>query len=322
MNKFFAITLATLMCMQAAPSHAQSSEEDEAEIGAEIEEDDGSLEPAYEDDVEPAAPTTPKQSDYSPSPESKPESASGEKIFDWSKYKGAKEVPHPFAEKGLIRITKDDVYHYKVDETPQNRAASFRIGVFNPENLENPETAGQQGASFDENYDQTDMPAVMFDYEWELFKLGIGKVGLRAGTGVYVAQGHGHFSSAENRDKEPREVFTFVAMPNAVGAVYRMQFWDKQLFVPYGEGGGMAFTFGEFRDDDKAPKFGGALAAYYAAGVGFNLTYFDAMSRIQLDREYGINRVYLTVEYRGIVALSDKFDFSSDMFNGGFLMEF
>lgn len=313
------------MCLQfAAPAVAQI--DDEEDISAELEEDDGSMEPAREVpelELEPVEePKAQIKGDYSPPTPERPRSADGEKIFDWSKHKGEKEVAHPFAEKGLIRITKDDVYVYKVDETAQNRAASFRIGVFNPENLENPEQSGKPGATFEENYDQTDMPAIMVDYEWELFKTPIGKLGLRAGTGVYVAQGHGHFASEENYDKEPLEVFTFVAFPNAVGAVYRAQFWDKQLFVPYAEGGGIAFAFTEFRDDDKGPKFGGAPAAYYAAGCGINLTYFDALSRIQLDREYGINRVYLTLEYRGIVALSDKFDFSSDMFNGGFLMEF
>ena len=245
-----------------------------------------------------------------------------EKIFDWEKYKGATEVPHPFAEKGLMRVTKDRTYIYKVDETDQKRAASLRVGVFNPSNLENPDRAGQVGATFDENYDKSSNPAIMFDYEWQLWRMPIGKIGLRAGSGIFIAQGNGHFVSEVNRDRVPREVFTFWAVPNSLGAVYRLQFFDKQLFVPYAEGGGMGIAFGEFRDDDKPPKWGGALAAYYGAGLAMNLTYFDAMSSIQLDREYGINRVYLTVEYRGIVALTQNYDFSSDLINGGLLMEF
>lgn len=254
--------------------------------------------------------------------DARPSSASGEKIFDWDKYKGAKEVPHPFAEKGLIRITKDRTYIYKVDPSEQHRAAGFRVGAFNPTRLENPERVGQTGATFDQNYDSKSNPALMFDYEWQLWKSPIGKFGLRAGSGVFIAQGNGHFVSSVNQDKTPLEIFTFWAMPNALGAVYRMQFWDKQLFVPYGEGGGLAIAFGEFRDDDKPPKWGGALASYFAAGLAVDLTYFDAMSTIQLDREYGINRVYLTVEYRGIVAITQKYDFTSDLINGGLLMEF
>lgn len=303
---------------------AQGLEEDDA--GVELE---TSEEPVSRDELTPApepapipapapTPTTPQMQVE----RYKPSEQDGEKVFDWSKYQNAKEVPHPFAKKGLIRITKDKTYIYKVDESEQKRAFSLRIGIFNPENLENPDAAGEAGATFSENYDQSSNPAVMFDYEWQLLKMPIGKVGLRTGAGVFIAQGNGHFASAENRDKTPREIFTFWAAPVSVGAVYRLQIWDKQLFIPYGEGGGMAIPFGEFRDDSKPPKWGGAFAAYFAGGLAFNLTYFDAMSAIQLDREYGINRVYLTAEYRRILALTQNYDFSSDLVNGGLLMEF
>jgi hypothetical protein len=104
--------------------------------------------------------------------------------------------------------------------------------------------------------------------------------------------------------------------------VYRIQFWDKQLIVPYAEGGGTGFTFGEMRDDGHGPKFGASPAAYFALGGALNMTYFDNFSRIQLDREYGINRVYLMLEYRNELALVKRFDFSSDFFNAGFLMEY
>lgn len=295
----------------AAPAFAQDLEEDD--IGAEID-----LTPAEEsgDDLQP-----PLEELRGEEP-ARASSGSGEKVFDWEKHKDQREVPHPFAEKGLIRITKDRTYIYKVDETDQKRAASFRIGVFNPVNLENPEAQGVTGATFEENYDQATNPAIMFDYEWQLWRAAIGKIGIRAGAGLFIAQGNGHFSSEINRDRKPREIFTFWAVPSSAGAVYRLQIWDKQLFVPYAEGGGMGIPFGEFRDDDRPPKWGGAFAAYYAAGLAINLTYFDSMSGIQLDREYGINRIYLTAEYRGIVGLSDNYDFSSDLINGGLLMEF
>lgn len=340
MNRFtIAVTLAIWMFAAFNATHAFAQKPvDDVEIMDEVDqkEDDGS--PSEYKDVEedileseeptqtpaeetakqpqPPKPTTPRRDEYR---KSAPE---GEKIFDWSKYQNATEVPHPFAKKGLIRITKDKEYMYKVDESDQKRAMSFHLGVFNPENLENPDQAGQPGATFDENYDQTDAPAIMLVYEWQLLHLPIGKIGVRAGSGVYIAQGNGHFVSGVNQGREPREIFTFWMMPNHLGAVYRMQFWDKQLFVPYAEGGGIAFAFGEVRDDDKPPKWGGAFAGYFAGGLAFNLTYFDAISRIQLDREYGINRVYLTAEYRTIVAITQTYDFSSDLINGGFLMEF
>jgi hypothetical protein len=238
-------------------------------------------------------------------------------IFDWSKHQNSTEVPHPFAEKGLLRITRSKVYIYRVEESEQKTATQVRFGAYNPENLESP-----QGSTFTDNYDQTDNPALSVDWEWQLWKSPIGKWGSTLGAGLYVAQGHGHFAGSKNAHLTPRELFTFAVVPVNAGVVYRLQVWHRQLLIPYGIGGGTIFGFGEFRDDGKAPKWGGSYGAYYGGGVALNLTYFDALSRIALDREYGINAVYLAAEYRGIVGLSKNFDFSSDFVNAGFLMEY
>lgn len=249
----------------------------------------------------------------------KPSSSSGEKIFDWSKYKDADEVPHPYAEKGLIRITKDRTYIYRIDESEHHRAAAFHVGMYDPTNLSNPDT----GATFAENYDTTSNPELLFDLEWQLWRTPIGKIGFQVGTGAYIAQGHGHFvHNYSGRSLTPREILTFAMVPINVGAVYRFQFSHRQLFVPYAGGGASLIAFSEIRNDNKAPKFGGAADAYYDGGLAIDMTYFDAVSRLQLDREYGISSIYLTVEYRGIVALTKKFDFSSDLINAGFLMEY
>lgn len=252
------------------------------------------------------------------------DSSTSEKVFDWSKHQGQREVPHPFAEKGLTRITKEGEYLYKVDESPQKRAASFRIGFFDPINLENPEQAGLPGSTFEENYDQTASPMLLFDYEWQIMQNRWGKFALKAGTGLYVAQGNGHFASVSpvNQGLTPREIFTFIALPNSIGVVYRFQYSDRQLFVPYVDGGGTIFTFMEIRDDDQAPKWGASFAAYGAGGLALNLSYFDAIARAALDREYGINRMYFVAEYRVVQAITTKYDFSSDLMNAGFLMEF
>jgi len=303
---------------------------DESDVEQALDEDDGSLapDPATTD-------TAPMLSDELPPEEPAPayserkndtpadyraSGSSGEKIFDWSKHENETTVKHPFAEKGLIKIGKDKTYYYKVKESEQKRAASFHIGVYDPSNLSNPDSDFK--ASFYDNYDQSQNPAVIFEYEWQGWQSAIGKFGIRAGTGILVAQGNGHFASGVNQALTPREQFTFFALPNTLGAVYRMHLFHRQLLVPYAEGGGLAWTFSEFRDDNKAPKFGGALGAYGAVGVAFNLTYFDYLTRIQLDREYGINACYMTAEYRHVFTLSQRFDFTSDYFNGGFLMEF
>ena len=248
-------------------------------------------------------------------------SGQGTPLFDWSKHRGEKEVQHPFAEKGLIRISKDRTYFYKVEESPQTRAMTFRAGIFNPSALSNPDEKGQPGSTFHDNYAASTSPALMLDYEWQRWRTDLGKIGLRAGSGLFLAQGNGHFVGGVNAGLTPKEVFTFVTIPINLGLIYRMNFGRRQLFVPYVEGGGTIFSFTEMRDDSKPPKFGAAPGAYAAAGMAFNMTYFDALSRIQLDREYWISAIYLKAEYRQLIAFS-RYDFTSPLVNGGFCMEF
>lgn len=321
-------TLLTLILCLLLPLHPALAQMSGSESGdfdpqtEDMEEDDfsGEADAAAEPSPAPAPGTldAPEASTTSTAPV-----GSGGVIFDWSKYPDAKVVPHPYAEKGLIRIDKNRNYIYRVEESEQKTAASVRFASFLPQNLEG--TAGADGVTptFEDAYDQTDTPAILIDWEWQLWRSPIGKFGASLGSGVYVAQGHGRFTGPINSAAGlvPRELFTFLLFPINVGAVYRLQIWDKQLVVPYGAGGGTIFAFSELRDDDKPPKFGGSFGAYYAAGAALNLTYFDALSKIQLDREYGINAIYLTAEYRGVLSFG-KFDFSGDMINAGFTMEY
>lgn len=303
-------------------------------------EPEGQFDPGVEDmENEPAMTPTelePPASKPAPAPKAQPPTASrpstpvgsGGVIFDWSKYQNANEVPHPYAEKGLLRITRDRTYIYKVDESDQKTAVQVRFGIYDPINLTAPGKDGAAETRFEDNY-ETQNPAVMADWEWQAWRSPIGKWGLTVGTGVYVAQGNGHYANGLNgpggslgNNYSPREIFTFVLLPVNIGAMYRLQIWHRQLLIPYATGGGTAYIFSEFRDDNKGPKFGAAPGAYFAAGGAFNLSYFDSMSRIQLDREYGINAIYLTGEYRQLISLNKKFDFDSDLINAGFLIEY
>ena len=295
----FTISILLAVCTLPWPSLAQMSGDEAGKTGAQI-------------PVTPGANNKVKKNPYSENV-----------IFDWNKYQNATEVSHPYAEKGLLRITRDRTYIYRVTESEQKTAAQLRFGIYEPKNLQAPGKDGRPPSTFADNYNQTDSPAIMLDWEWQLWQSPIGKFGVTLGGGVYVAQGNGHFAGSVNAQNGlvPRELFTFAVVPVNLGGVYRMQFWHKQLFVPYGQGGGTMFGFGEFRDDNKPPKWGGSFGAYYAAGLAMNLTYFDNLSKIALDSEYGINAVYLTAEYRGVVSFGD-FDFSSDMANAGFLMEY
>jgi len=228
-----------------------------------------------------------------------------------------KRIKHPYAKKGLTKITKEKIYIYKVPKSEQKNAANLRFGFLTPNDLQNPDT----GAYFVDFYDSSSNPALLVDYEWHFWKR-LGVWGLKVGSGLGVANGHGQFRDQSLQGGlTPRENFTFVIFPNTVGAVWRMKFVNRQVIVPYAEGGGVGFGFGEFRDDDGGPKFGVALGAYFAVGGAFSLHIFDKMTMLELDRDYGINDVFLTAEYRYYQGFGN-FDFTSDLINGGILFEF
>ncbi|MCB0362632.1 MAG: hypothetical protein KDD35_07915 [Bdellovibrionales bacterium] len=229
-----------------------------------------------------------------------------------------KLVPHPFADKGLIRIKSDGTYIYATEMSDQDRASSLRFGMYEPQQLSNPDTE----VEFTYLYPDSSMPILLYDYEWQLWRGPFGKLGWKVGTGIYTANGNGSFKSAENASITPRENFTFIALPNSIGLIYRLQFWDSQPLVPFVEGGLDAITFAEIRDDNKGPKFGLATAAHGSGGVAFNIGLLDKSSVITLDREFGINSVWITLEYRLLLAINKKFDFSENFLNGGVMVEF
>ncbi len=253
------------------------------------------------------------ESDNEPIPAIKKEAPFDPKTFSME----PKKVKHPLAPRGLMRIDRDKNYIYQVKESPDNQAVSVRFGIQPALELSNPET----GSTFEQLYGGNSKPVIMADYEWLLFR-SLGRASLTLGSGLFIATGHGEFNNAQNRDKTPKENLTLLAFPNTAGVTWKAQFSDHPLFVPYASGGGIAYTMIEFRDDNKMPKFGLAPAAYGAGGLALNLRFLDAKSLLDMDREYGINAVYLAVEYRVIAGLSKKFDFSSNFINAGFMMQF
>lgn len=226
-------------------------------------------------------------------------------------------IRHPLAKKGLIKINRDNVYIYKTEPSKKDRAVSVRIGMFDPSNLTN----STNGNPFNLVYTTSDAPLFMFDYEWPFYR-GLGILSYKVGSGIYIASGNGRF---ENGNEAP-EKFTFLAFPSHLSLNYRFKYWDKQFLIPHIEAGVDAIPFAEHRDDNKNPAYGAALglawAAHGAAGVGFDITHLSSDDSFNLDREYGINSLWIILEFRAMIALSDKFDFSSNVINAGIHAEF
>jgi len=234
---------------------------------------------------------------------------------------GTIKVPHNQAKKGLIRIDKKGIYFYRTPETPQHYAASFRFG-----NLQAPNLANQvNGVTFAELYTDGSIPLFLFDLEWQ-FMQSVGKLGIKFGSGLLVTSGNGRFENPPNGDPtiEAREKFTFVMFPNNLALIYRAEFFDGQPVVPFAEAGVDYFVLAEFRDDNKPPlgRWAGSTAFHVAFGGSLLLDFLDKDSVMQLDKEYGINHVWLTGEFRAINSINKTFDFTSNLINFGLTAEF
>ena len=233
---------------------------------------------------------------------------------------GSKYIHHPGAKKGLTRISKEGEYYYKVKPSPQRFAGTLLVGSMSPPALKN-ETSG---ATYRDIYGDKSSVTLITAYEWHFLKTAVGKVGLKAGTGIIYAQGYGRFANnySENIGKIPKEKFTLLGLPNQAGIVYRMQFWDKQPLIPYGEAGADYYVFAEDRNDKKPMLFAGAPGTHVAAGVGFSFNWFDKLNMSRLDQEYGINNVMLVGEFRRVIGLKSDLDISANIISAGLLAEF
>jgi len=242
----------------------------------------------------------------------------GEFFYERTQRRGDVDYKLNNAQEKPIRVTSEGQFHYKLESTAQNKTSSLRLGSFVPTELKNKQTL----TPFEKLYTENKMPVIMADLEWHLFA-GLGRFGIKGASGIYVAQGKGAFTSKKPRreDDIPTEKFSFFLMPNQLTAIWKLQFADEQVFVPYAEGGAGYFTFIEARDDGEF-KYGAAPVSVAAAGANILLDWLDRNSIRQLDNEYGINHVWFTLEYRYIVGLNKDYDFTSGVINGGVTMDF
>lgn len=228
-------------------------------------------------------------------------------------------IEHPNAEKGLIKIDKNKMYYYRVKESDQRGAGNVKIGFYEPTNLT---SSSDSNLTYDAIYDSSATPLLLYEHEWQFFK-GAGRLGITAGSGFFIASGNGQFENGQA--ERPREKFTLFVFPVNAGLIYRAQFYDTQPIAPYAGAGIGGMLFAERRDDDQNPdlgaRYGAAPAGHFYAGLAIQLGR-GARSFLDLDREYGINKVWITGEYRQYVFITGDFDFSGDAINGGLSAEF
>jgi hypothetical protein len=270
------------------------------------------------------------QYDTKVSPPTPRERAGGElprKALDNGEYVYDTNTPPPAfvgvpGQEKPLEIRANGEYRYATEQTEQTGSASFRIGFFAPPMIKNESTTPP--TTFEEIYTKDQLPVLFADYEIPLTKK-LGQLGIKLGSGIFVASGKGKFASVDSNrraDDIPLERYTFFMLPNTATAIYRFQYKDGQTIVPYVEGGAGYFTFAEFRDDNSSPRIGGALTTVVAGGLNILMDWLDPQAIRNLDTEYGINHIYLSLEARQIVGLNKSYDFTSSIFNAGFTMQF
>jgi len=199
---------------------------------------------------------------------------------------------------------------------PSKHYASFHIGSYNPTNLQ----GDTPGITYANVYGGA-VPMFQFDYEWDFFR-SFGKLGLKSGIGFFTAEGDGRFVTPPQLQSQ--EELLLICLPFTAAGVYHFEFWDRQLFIPYIEGGADYFGIFEIPTESTTvtqSKFGGSAAIHYAAGLQFQIDFLDREGLFNMNKEYGINHLYLTAGIRQFVGLG-QFDFSALMFEGGFSFEF
>lgn len=243
-------------------------------------------------------------------------------------------VQHPeAAQEGLVRITKDGTYVYDIKREMKSESSRLSFGhALQPEVTIDVEkrdlntgngTGTFQTYDFGDLYEETSSIIIGYDYEKFPWIGKKGKLGWQLGGSIMFAQGHGILVSQASTDQyKSREKYTFFTIPLTAGAVYRLEWKDKQLFAPYVAGGGTYTALIEKREDKSSPQFTGAPGFYGAGGVLFNISQLDEEGGYALDSEYGISNLWLSLEFKVIEVNSDAFTFSNQYANLGISFDF
>lgn len=238
------------------------------------------------------------------------------------------KVQRPGAEAdGLVKIDKDGVYIYKPDPQNAKHSSHVRLGMVSNPDVESEicdENAQNcQAINFDDIY--TGASGMGFEYLYEYFfftegETNFGKLGGQLGISVSYAQGNGRLVS--NLNTESVETFTFLTVPLFAGAVYRFEYRDRQVFVPYAGGGGVYTILAEKREDKSDIKGIGAPGFYGMGGALINISALDRDLGADFEAEYDIKNLWLSAEFKFISVSSEAFSLENGYIQGGLGFDF
>jgi hypothetical protein len=219
-------------------------------------------------------------------------------------------------KRGLLRVTSDGSYVYKGEESEKEGSASIRMAQMPPLPLERQlETTT---ITYEDIYGDKPVGTVLIDYDWLTFRK-FGQWILSFGTGIGQVEGPGRFLDDGTKASER---YTLYVLLNHISFTYRFQYTAHPWVVPYFSGGGVPAILYEHRDDNKRNKSKFIPAAQASGGVRLNIGNFDTYGAASIDAEYGINNLWLDVEFRRVQGFSKEIDISSNLINLGLGFDF
>jgi len=239
-----------------------------------------------------------------------------------------KKVQKPGAEAdGLVKIDKDGVYIYKPEPQNAKHSSHVRFGM-----VSNPDVESEicdendqncQTISFDDIY--TGASGMGFEYVYEYFFFidsgaNFGKLGGQLGISASYAQGQGRLVS--NLTTESIETFTFLTVPMFAGAVYRFEYRDRQVLVPYAGGGAVYTILAEKREDRSGIKGIGAPGFYAIGGGLLNISALDRDLGADFEAEYDIKNLWVSAEFKFISVSSEAFSLENGYIQAGMGFDF
>jgi hypothetical protein len=237
-------------------------------------------------------------------------------VDDSSNPKDGKYIYHPNQDKGLYKINRNGEYLYKYKKSKLHGFIHLKGGLYDFENF----PTDIEGLQFEDFYDSNKTTTFLIEYDWPIFKK-FQSLSLKFTGGFSYNRGRGKFIDS-TIDTPVQERFTFWFFPIGVGLTYKLKFISNQIFLPYVHA---SFNYNfmiEYKEDFDSFKYLGILGANAAAGLSINMGWFERLTALQLDQDFGINNVYLSFEARQVLSFEKDNDINGLVFLGGFSFEY
>ncbi len=245
----------------------------------------------------------------------KPVKIDSDGVYYYSKKRKKKKSVKIRSEKHnqKNKNNKNGSHIYKNKMLPEaSKFFSLLAGVYGPPDIQ-PKRAG--GLNYRQMYSDKQQFVLRVEYDLRLFHSFF----IKFGSGLTQASGEGQFLGG-NQEIKPREKFQFFIFPTTVSLSYKLNLLKIQYLTPYLDGGMGYFGFMESRSDNKKTHFGGALVSTFSLGLLIAFPGFQD-GPLVFD-EYEISQSWFNLQYRRIIGLNDRKDFTSDMITGGIAFGF